>query len=84
MRKILFAALLVAGTTLGFAKEFKQEKITPMITIIDSVSKTDTEKFIIKKSELIGSIMHVEGFVVAYDKDGNLNMYYYDFYIWVP
>jgi len=45
MKKKLFAALLVAGTALGFAKEAKQ----PVHQKINSLAKLATKKLLLQK-----------------------------------
>jgi hypothetical protein len=80
MKKFLFAAVLVAGTTLGFANEAKQ----PIDQPINSFVKTNNEKNVITKVSIVGHLQHVEGYVTTTDSEGNVQVYYYDFYIYVP
>lgn len=80
MKKLLFATALIAGTTLGFAKGTKQEKNTPVAQTVNN----NTEKNVITKTSIVGHLMHVEGFTTTTDSDGNVQIYYYDFYVYIP
>ncbi|WP_294299764.1 hypothetical protein [uncultured Chryseobacterium sp.] len=84
MKKILFAAVLAAGTTLGFAKEAKQQETLPIDQTINSLVKNDNEKIVITKVSMVGHLQHVEGYVTTTDSEGYVQVYYYDFYIYVP
>jgi len=33
---------------------------------------------------MVGHLQHVEGFATTTDPKGNVQVYYYDFYIYVP
>lgn len=93
MKKLFFAALLIAGTTLGFAKEVKQENNISTIERSDnssSINKVDNEKTVITKvikqdsKGVFLTWIHVEFYYTTTDADGYVQIHYYSFDIPLP
>ncbi|MFP8893108.1 MULTISPECIES: hypothetical protein [Chryseobacterium] len=74
MKKNLFAALLVAGTTLGFAKEVKTEGNKPN-------EKSFATKILKKDSKFP---LHVFYYYTTSNPDGTIDMHVVDMWIDVP
>ncbi len=88
MKKNLSIAILLSGISLGFAKDVKLEtEKTPNVQTINTtnslVKNGNKELTITKVSKVLGHIEHIVGAVYGYE-DGYVQVYYYDFYIWVP